>query len=696
MLKTLRAQIILMVGIPITGLLILSAFNIWDKHQLSKQFEVLLPLAEISAAASAVIHELQKERGQTVGVISSGYGLDNVQALGRQRALADPALEGFIETVERTNIRVLDPDLSEFIDEIIEDKREIPAHREKADRRNTTIPENVKFYSKIIHDLVVLISKVAEANPSRELNHYLLPYLTLVEAKEAAGLERAIGAVVLNRAAEGKYDTEQYFAYYDKLAQEKAFLDEFKNFATKKQRALFDQTIAGPEVDQVVEWRGVLARIPDTRDPEGVTGKEWFDAATKRINLMYEVEQAIGRDAAKVAVKEADAFVASEVQLIIVDVVLMLLVASVGVFMGRRIGTGLKQALGDINRLAGGDHDFQVGMREREDEFGDIGRALEIFRAQAEERELLEKKALEAQEEAERTRAQLLAGLSSEFEQTMSEMMRDINKQTDSLEHIAETLVEKSDSSGGRSLKVAEASLGTSDKVEAVAVSGTELSDTIREVSERIAETTATMQAVVREVDDAASRISSLQEASQEIGNVVQLINDIAGQTNLLALNATIEAARAGEAGKGFAVVAAEVKNLSTQTEKATSQISQEIQSIQDQTGSAVDSIRSIENSIRDADQVVSAIAAAVEEQSAAADQISQNMGAISEEATTVTEEIAYVCQASAGSSGIAIKVIWSIDDLKEIRDNLDEGSRSFLSALRDESVARDDSVAAD
>ena len=122
------------------------------------------------------------------------------------------------------------------------------------------------------------------------------------------------------------------------------------------------------------------------------------------------------------------------------------------------------------------------------------------------------------------------------------------------------------------------------------------------------------MRAVVHEVDDAATRIETLQMASQEIGSVVQLINDIAGQTNLLALNATIEAARAGDAGKGFAVVAAEVKNLSVQTENATSKISEQIRIVQEQTGIAVSKICGIEESVRTADEVVAAIAAAVEE----------------------------------------------------------------------------------
>ncbi|MEC7658246.1 MAG: methyl-accepting chemotaxis protein, partial [Pseudomonadota bacterium] len=183
--------------------------------------------------------------------------------------------------------------------------------------------------------------------------------------------------------------------------------------------------------------------------------------------------------------------------------------------------------------------------------------------------------------------------------------------------------------------------------------------------------------------DDAATRIETLQMASQEIGSVVQLINDIAGQTNLLALNATIEAARAGDAGKGFAVVAAEVKNLSVQTENATSKISEQIRNVQDQTGVAVSSIRGIEESIRTADEVVAAIAAAVEEQSATASQISSTMQIISGEAQTATGEISAVCQSAAVSAGAAIEVMWSVDDLYQLRDNLRTGADDFVSELR-------------
>src|SRR5947199_633372 len=120
-------------------------------------------------------------------------------------------------------------------------------------------------------------------------------------------------------------------------------------------------------------------------------------------------------------------------------------------------------------------------------------------------------------------------------------------------------------------------------------------------------------------------RVSQLSKAASRIGDVVELINTIAGQTNLLALNATIEAARAGEAGRGFAVVATEVKALAEQTAKATGEISQQIGNIQSTTRDAVVAIQDISKTIARISEIATAIASAVEEQEAVTQQVSRN-----------------------------------------------------------------------
>ncbi len=183
----------------------------------------------------------------------------------------------------------------------------------------------------------------------------------------------------------------------------------------------------------------------------------------------------------------------------------------------------------------------------------------------------------------------------------------------------------------------------------------------------------------VGEADKANSMVQGLAEASQKIGAVVALITDIANQTNLLALNATIEAARAGEAGKGFAVVAAEVKNLATQTARATEEIGQQISGVQGATKNAVEAIASISKTIGEINGIASTIAAAVEEQSAATKEIARNVEQASTGTQEVTSNITGVSQAANDTGSAASQVLSSARDLAQQSESLKAVVTQFL-----------------
>ena len=155
-------------------------------------------------------------------------------------------------------------------------------------------------------------------------------------------------------------------------------------------------------------------------------------------------------------------------------------------------------------------------------------------------------------------------------------------------------------------------------------------------------------RAAVGEVETTNTRVGALNEAAESIGQVIQIIDEIAEQTNLLALNATIEAARAGEAGKGFAVVASEVKSLATQTSKATEEISQKIAEIQSETSAAAEAVLGIGNTINKIDELTAVVASAVEEQGAATNEIAQNI----EQAAAGTQTVAQVVETVSSAAG--------------------------------------------
>ena len=177
-----------------------------------------------------------------------------------------------------------------------------------------------------------------------------------------------------------------------------------------------------------------------------------------------------------------------------------------------------------------------------------------------------------------------------------------------------------------QSAKVAAAAEQTASSVQTVAASAEELSSSIQEISRQVTQSSSIAQNAVGQANRTEAMVGRLVEASQKIGEVMALIQTIAGQTNLLALNATIEAARAGEAGRGFAVVANEVKALSSQTAKATDEITSQIQEIRDATGSTVNAIREIGTTIGQMNEITGSIAAAVEEQGAATNEIARSV----------------------------------------------------------------------
>ena len=210
-----------------------------------------------------------------------------------------------------------------------------------------------------------------------------------------------------------------------------------------------------------------------------------------------------------------------------------------------------------------------------------------------------------------------------------------------------------------------------------------ELSSSIGEISRRVTESARIANKAVAEAQSTNQVIRALNDATQKVGEVVKLINDIAGQTNLLALNATFESARAGEAGKGFAVVAAEVKNLANQTAKATEDISAQIADIQGAARNAVGAIENIGTTITELNHIASAIASAVEQQGAATKEIARNVQQAAAGTGEVSANIVGVNQAAGQTGEGASQVLSSAQKLARAADLLGGEVEKFFARVR-------------
>ncbi len=359
-------------------------------------------------------------------------------------------------------------------------------------------------------------------------------------------------------------------------------------------------------------------------------------------------------------------------------------VMGAGLFIGRSVSKPLTAMRAAMIELANGNFAIVLPGLGRADEIGEIAQAVETFKVNAEQKARDE---AEAKIEQDRALAELrkadMHKLADSFESAVGEIVETVSSAATELEASANGLTTIAERSQALATTVAAASEEASTNVQSVASASEELTSSVNEISRQVQESSRVANEAVDQAQKTNDRVGELSKAASRIGDVVELINTIAGQTNLLALNATIEAARAGEAGRGFAVVASEVKALAEQTAKATGEISQQISGIQSATQDSVGAIKEIGHTIGRMSEISSTIAAAVEEQGAATQEISRNIQHAALGTSEVSSNIADV-QRGAGETGSASSQVLSAAQSLSVESNrLKVEVSKFLNSVR-------------
>ena len=557
---TIMQRLTLLTAVPVLALILSSGILIWDsfgRYQTAVQSRIIM---EVAVASGDLIHPLQIERGMSAGFIQS-KGQKFADTLPSARTNADQKMVSYKQILDAISVGSM-PELKKSIEETQRKLDQLAGMRDQIGKHSLAAKDSSAYYTDLIDSLANVMSAAISYSADPVIAKKLLIYHEFVNAKENAGLERALTTAGF---ASNKVEIAQYRNILSKIYKQDAYLDSFKDFASEQEKAALKAVLEGDAAKDVQRMRDIMAE----RALEGgfdVDAAEWFKRSTDRINGFYEVEQLLTKN---INVDVGHQLSASRtllwVQLILAVLVIVITVL-VSIWVARSVNRPLNVVVGAAEYAIAHD-DFtrripEEGMQETVRVGQAINHLMEKFRTIISH----------ATQSSER-----IADASGVLATSSEQVNRSSAAQSDAASSVA-AAVEEMSVSISETARNAQASTEIVEKSNAnTAQTLVMMEDTVRNVNN--------IAALIRESD---ASVAQLDERSKQIGGIIQVIKEVADQTNLLALNAAIEAARAGEQGRGFAVVADEVRKLAERTSKATQEIATLIGDIQNHIGGTV------------------------------------------------------------------------------------------------------------
>ncbi|MEH6627366.1 MAG: methyl-accepting chemotaxis protein [Motiliproteus sp.] len=611
--RSIRFKLFLAILLPLIGFIFYGTNYIINNYQLQQEMQYLNGLTQLAKHNSALVHELQKERGMSAGYIGS-KGKAFKEKLASQRQLTDTALSQVDQYLSSTLTSDTSNNLMVTIHQSLDNRNTI---RSQINTLDISLGDAVKYYTAINKQLLSVIDNIANESTQPDLVRQATAFGSFLQYKERAGIERA---VLSSTFAKDQFSPGMFPRFVSLLAEQNAYEAAFRSHALPEHIRYLDKTLVGTDVSEVTRLRG-LALNKAGNGGFDVDPTYWFKVKTGRINLLKQVDdhlssQLLGYNEQLIA--KATQALYTAVAMVILPLLITLIISSYVTQLLRREMLSIQ---GTVSRVT---KDYDLTLHADvigHDEFGDLS---ESFNQMVD------------------TFSDIIAEVSDACAQ-----IGDASKRT---AEISASVVNDVEIGFQQTEMVATAMNEMTATVNEISQNAVYASDATREATSQahhgdreVATTVSMISNLADELRTASSVIQNLQQNSVEVGSFIETIESISERTNLLALNAAIEAARAGEAGRGFAVVADEVRSLSIQTKGSTQEIATITSKLQDEAQRAVDAMARgltlVDSSVEEINIARGDLKMIVEKADLQA-QMNEQIATASEQQTAVAEDI--------------------------------------------------------
>lgn len=794
MVLSIKLKIAILAIIPSLIILFFTLSGIIDKKVMLSEMSQLEQLSELSVNISNFVHEMQKERGATGGYMGSDGNKFKTE-LPAQRKNTDGKRETLNEFLKHFDASDISDEFVTLFNNAMTEFNKLDNHRVQVSKLKIADKKGIGYYTNHNALMLDIIHYISKTSTNAELGTLISVYVTFLEGKEKAGVERAVmtNTFALDYFRDGVFNK---FAYL--VNAQNTYFDAFSWNANLEQAALFNQTMKDPVVAEVQRMRDIafakgaattqgtlinsvlqemgyggaihqfknyILRRNDkyatrfTKSHErikehlkelkllrakngetistsaisetmqqyadalvvaqtmaaakknrkaidaaikiddspalqqlslllkqssngafGVDPVHWFKSITQKINLLKKIEDKLSKDLYDRALTIHSSASTSLMLFIMSTLVIALIIVLLSLYIIRSVTRPLNNLREIAVKVAEGDLRLKINdsLLSQKDEIGDLANAFDTMVSNL---------------------GHLISNITQkanatvDTSQNLTQTVTSVNSATSNMASQSNSIAETTQQASENMTIIASSVEEMSTSVSTVAAAIEEMSATSNEIAQNCQKESEIAATASKQAQTTNDMMKLLEVSANEIGKVLGVIKDIADQTNLLALNATIEAASAGEAGKGFAVVASEVKQLATQTAKATGEIGKQIEDMRESTRGSVKAIEDITSIIEEVNLISHTIVSAVEEQSATINEISNSVSGVSIASDEVSNNVG---ESAKGLSVISENITGfnsSINDITDGMNQIDTNTESLASMGNDlkDSVGRFD-----